>query len=59
MQVKPSITFTNVHVSEIGLRSLSMALGGITLGRRLTIDDLRRNAEYTPPLTTAYKYLGL
>ena len=59
MQVKPSITFTNVHVSEIGLRSLSMALGGITLGRGLTIDDLRRNGIYPSLITTAYKYLGL
>ena len=46
LQVKPSITLATVQVSEIGLRSFSIALGGVTLGIGVTIEDLRRVGIY-------------
>ena len=36
-RTKPSITFASVHVNAIGLRSLSIDVGGNTLGHGLTI----------------------
>ena len=46
LRTKPSMTLASMQVTDIGLRSLSMVLGGVTLGIGVTMDDLRRDGMY-------------
>ena len=41
LQTNPSMTLASVQVRDIGLRSLSMVVGGVTLGIGVTMDDLK------------------
>ena len=40
------MTLATVQVRDIGLRSLSMVLGGVTLVIGVAMDDLRRDGMY-------------
>ena len=46
LQTKPSMALVSVQIRDIGLRSLLMVLGGVTLGIGVTMDDLRRDGMY-------------
>lgn len=48
LQVKPSMTSASVQVRDMSLRSLSMVLGGITLGTGIGVSmgDVRIDGMY-------------